>query len=699
MADSISIVMKMNDSITGTMKSIASTSQSVSKEFEEQQRKARQLAQRYEAFNKKAADTSAEAISVKKAMQEAASAFKQTGDEADRVRFTALKSEYDALTDSAKAYSKQAKDTMKDMDDIYQTMRKQSDFTSPENNPLSVWGSNLASGLQASGFLKEFGSNLTSAAATLFESTVGQPLATLAESSLSSAFSGAAAGAIAGPMGALVGGIGGLVTGAISGGTQIFEEQDEAFKDYYKSLHETVTQNAEAGLTSGKTLASTRETNRLAFINELGGEAQADAFLADVLETANSTPFLYDDLTSISKTLLSFGYAVEDVIPTLTKVGDAGAAKGLAANDIGTVATYLGRMKSSDKASLEYLNPLSERGFSVFQWLADDLGVSVAKVYEKISKSELSGTYVSDLILSKFEELYGGMMETQSKSTEGLDSTLQGLQENIQAAQGDSYNQLRNESKEADIAAYSGALGDKLSELGAITGQVEAYGENLADQFQREALSAVLLGENTSVYSQEDVEKLEELRAAYVEAEDAWNNGSMEAGQKMTDLKEEAEALATAAYESSDWSQKMHQAELDQIEAIRELTAGLKACTDALEISNAYSKGTASTWKFSETEFNGVTASTSLMEDQQVWLAEYNSHAYGLKYVPYDGYPALLHEGERVMTAAENRSSAEGSVVVQVSGNEFIVRGEGDIDAIARQIVVRVREAQETYGG
>ena len=103
MADSISIVMKMNDSITGTMKSIASTSQSVSKEFEEQQRKAQHLAKRYEAFNKKAADTSAEAISVKKAMQEAASAFKQTGDEADRVRFTALKSEYDALTDSAKA--------------------------------------------------------------------------------------------------------------------------------------------------------------------------------------------------------------------------------------------------------------------------------------------------------------------------------------------------------------------------------------------------------------------------------------------------------------------------------------------------------------------------------------------------------------------------------------------------------------------
>lgn len=63
------------------------------------------------------------------------------------------------------------------------------------------------------------------------------------------------------------------------------------------------------------------------------------------------------------------------MIPTLTKVGDAGAAMGLSTGDIGTVATYLGRMQSSDKATLEYLNPLNERDFSVFQWIADDLDV------------------------------------------------------------------------------------------------------------------------------------------------------------------------------------------------------------------------------------------------------------------------------------------------------------------------------------
>ena len=51
------------------------------------------------------------------------------------------------------------------------------------------------------------------------------------------------------------------------------------------------------------------------------------------------------------------------------------------------------------------------------------------------------------------------------------------------------------------------------------------------------------------------------------------------------------------------------------------------------------------------------------------------------------------------MTAAENRNSAAQTITVQVTGNAFSVRSDEDIDAIARQIAVRVREAQDTYGG
>lgn len=69
------------------------------------------------------------------------------------------------------------------------------------------------------------------------------------------------------------------------------------------------------------------------------------------------------------------------------------------------------------------------------------------------------------------------------------------------------------------------------------------------------------------------------------------------------------------------------------------------------------------------------------------------SHANGLDYVPYDGYLATLHEGERIMTRSENTSTVNNSSTVQhqgvsvtITGNEFIVRNESDIDTIGRQI-------------
>lgn len=37
------------------------------------------------------------------------------------------------------------------------------------------------------------------------------------------------------------------------------------------------------------------------------------------------------------------------------------------------------------------------------------------------------------------------------------------------------------------------------------------------------------------------------------------------------------------------------------------------------------------------------------------------SHAKGLSYVPFDGYTAILHQGERVLTATENRQYEDGS--------------------------------------
>lgn len=101
---------------------------------------------------------------------------------------------------------------------------------------------------------------------------------------------------------------------------------------------------------------------------------------------ADYTPFLFDDLTAMSKTLLTYGYNEKEMIPQLTKVGDAGAALGMNTEDMKMVATAIGRMKSSGKTTLEYINILQERGVDAIGYLAQAGGISKGEVYEKSQK-------------------------------------------------------------------------------------------------------------------------------------------------------------------------------------------------------------------------------------------------------------------------------------------------------------------------
>lgn len=717
MANEVNIIVKMTEDITAPTKKITSASRSLNKEFEALQRQGAALGTRYESLNKSYAESVAEAEKLKKSMRELKKEVSKGGDGAEEAskQYEELVAQYNRLTDAAKGYKISANETVKKINDIGIATQKLEGQQGKGFLSKIVSSETLQDGLVRSGIFKEIGAAFSNFAGLAITSTIGQPMADVASQVVSGAVSGAAAGAIAGPAGAAIGGGVGALIGGVNAATNYLQKDDESFKSYYKDLYETVNANTAEALTSGKTLAAKRETTKISFSTLLGGEDQANHFLADVLNTANTTPFLYDDLVGISKTMLSFGTAVEDVIPTLTTVGDAGAALGLSTGDIGTVATYLGRMKSSNKASLEYLNPLMERGFSVFQWLADAKGTSVGSVYDMISKGQLSGTEAVSVILQKFEELYAGQMDKQSKTTEGLESTLQGLQENIQAAMGQGYNSVRDAGMSQEITAYGGELGKALETANRIAGENKAYLDNLQEKYQIEALGAVLRGSATSVYSGEDKEKLQAMREEYSQAMYQYNNGDQEAGLKLENIQENAQALAKAAFEASDAYQSYQSAELDQIGDIRDNVAGLREAWNAgLKIQNAFTIGLGGPVVGSLTNPQRSAGSTDMTATEREEIVQrqrgnpqrsaayvpYASHAFGLNRVPFDGYLAMLHQGERVQTAEEaRRSQRRTAPTVQITGNQFSVRSEGDIDAIAARIADELEARSLAYGG
>ena len=149
-------------------------------------------------------------------------------------------------------------------------------------------------------------------------------------------------------------------------------------------------------------------------------------------------------------------------------------------------------------------------------------------------------------------------------------------------------------------------------------------------------------------------------------------------------------------YNASEGAQLALESEKSLIEGIRNDSAlNDEYWQTGYDLGNEFTKGLSAARANNTEPFRPGGTWTWSSED---WGG--SSYAYGLKTVPYDNFPALLHEGEKVLTAAEVRSgSGAGNITVTVTGNSFSVRSDDDADMIAAMIVTRIEEAMLSYGG
>ena len=165
-----------------------------------------------------------------------------------------------------------------------------------------------------------------------------------------------------------------------------------------------------------------------------------------------------------------------------------------------------------------------------------------------------------------------------------------------------------------------------------------------------------------------------------------------------------AQQEGLAAYADSDEAKGYEQMQLDLINSVQESAAAHEQSYMAgYNIGQEYSKGyikalndaIASGAIPSLTESPEAMSATNSSADAYKKRAQSTGgYAYGLNRVPYDGFRAILHEGERVLTAREARASdtAAKNISVNVSGN-WSVRDDSDIDLIAARIADSLERA------
>ena len=429
-------------------------------------------------------------------------AFEELGDaasDADRAAaladFERATQNYENVRRQLDLTSKAAGQAEKDIQDVSGA------FSRMDNRANRSGSASVLEGLGKAGLGQMAGDAALEVANTLIGSAFGNEAGSIISSGLSGAISGAAIGSIIPGIGTAIGAAVGGAIGLAQGGTQAFESRDEAFKSYYQQLYEQSQSAAEESLSSGSSTAAQRELDAIAF-NRLLGAGVGDRYLSDLRVMAAETPMDYADLTAMSRALATgFGDSPERMLSLMEAIGDAGSAVGVTASDMTEMARAMSRMNSSGKVTLEFLNIFQDRGVDVIGMLGEAMGKTQGEIYEMISKSEINGQDAADIIQRGMESAYGGAMQTMAETFSGLTSTLSDAMTEIDNARGEGYNTVRSSGLQAEIDAYGGLLGSAVENLNRIAGENEAYMENLSDRYMREALSAVLLGEGTTLYN------------------------------------------------------------------------------------------------------------------------------------------------------------------------------------------------------
>lgn len=706
MARNISIAIAARDNFSSAISTMRNANQHFNKDLEG-------LQQKLNALNRTKTTLKLDAKSARRSLQELEKEYlaaKKSGDGmvSDELlrRLQDANDEYETARRNLDLVSRSARDAERSMANYSSEANKaENRAASAQSEVLNEQNSMLKS-LAAAGVTKMLGDFGAQAAGVYLGSAYGDNVSSMFSSILSGATSGAAAGTMMGGAGTgtAIGAAAGSVLGLAQGATQQYQKEDEAFKTIRNQLIDDQTSRIQTDISAGSGIAAQRETDSIAFsklmkksveakyngnvpenvnIDEVATE-MSESYLAWTKDTANNTPLLYDDLKKMSKTLATYGYSPEEMQERLIQIGDTGSALGMNTADMSMVATALGRMKSSGKTSLEYLNLLVERGIPAIDYLAESMGATNAEVYDMVSKGIIPGAQAADALADAMGEANSGSMEAMSKTFSGLTSTIEGLNQEMQNAYGEGYNAERMKSLRSETYHLSGESGERAEEGNKAIGAYYASLDNEKDRLRRRAETLAYIKIDEMGIDREGAEAGKILMEARAKAAAEYN--ASEGAQQEFKMQEQliGDVASKLVEDKTYWNAGYL---LGQ-----EQSKGMAAAIG--ENANVFfssAKARYDTGELTEEEYYEINP----LGDYEVYKEAHSpdaAYAYGMNYVPYNNFPALLHEGERVLTASEARS-LNNDASVTITGNNFTVREEADIYKIAQELARELRNA------
>lgn len=175
---------------------------------------------------------------------------------------------------------------------------------------------------------------------------------------------------------------------------------------------------------------------------------EVNAIMNNALESVTGTAFSLDSAATTAASAVAAGIKPgKDLTKYLSSVADTAAIAGVSMSDMGSI---FNKVATSDKAQMDIINQLGDKGIPIMQWLAKETGKSAAEVQKMASEGKIDLATFRKAI----EKNVGGAAKSMGSTT------ISAALDNIGAAAG------------RIGASFLGGSDDKNSFAGQLLGQL-----------------------------------------------------------------------------------------------------------------------------------------------------------------------------------------------------------------------------------
>lgn len=209
------------------------------------------------------------------------------------------------------------------------------------------------------------------------------------------------------------------------------DKTTSAFKVFAGNIASVAVSKLATGLVNlGSTFvqsARDMETLNTQFEILTGSAAQANETVQELLKFSASTPFQLAGIGQASQRLLGFGFAADDLVDKLQKIGDVAAASGTPIQELSLI---FGQVSAAGKLTGERLLQLQERAIPIGAAIAKTMGVMESEVKDLVSAGKV-GFAEFEKAFASLSQNGGFAFEGMIKRSKTLDGRISTLKDNM----------------------------------------------------------------------------------------------------------------------------------------------------------------------------------------------------------------------------------------------------------------------------